>query len=121
MNTKAKNVLRCQHFKVGGAQCGSPALENRRFCFFHHANRPRLLRMDRNLRRDAPIITLPILEDANSIQEATRQVIELLLSGQIGQNAARVAFYGLQLASSNLPGARFDADLSAEIDGAESA
>ena len=26
---------RCQHIKVNGTQCGSPALRRNRFCFFH--------------------------------------------------------------------------------------
>jgi hypothetical protein len=29
------NVPRCQHLKVNGIQCGSPALRRNRFCFFH--------------------------------------------------------------------------------------
>ena len=29
------NVPRCQHLKVNGTQCGSPALKRNRFCFFH--------------------------------------------------------------------------------------
>jgi len=28
-------IARCQHIKINGVQCGSPALLNRKFCFFH--------------------------------------------------------------------------------------
>jgi hypothetical protein len=28
---------RCQHIKINGTQCGSPALRRNRFCFFHKA------------------------------------------------------------------------------------
>jgi hypothetical protein len=110
MISDPKNVLRCQHLKVGGIQCGSPALKNRRYCFFHHANRPRALRLDRILRQAAPTITLPILEDANSIQEAVLQVTSLLLGGQIDSKTARAALYALRFASSNLARMRFEAE-----------
>ena len=29
------DILRCQHIKMNGVQCGSPALYRRRQCFFH--------------------------------------------------------------------------------------
>jgi|SRR5580700_9792085 hypothetical protein len=44
-NMDLENVPRCQHIKVNGTQCGSPALRNRRLCFFHDRIR-RIRRMD---------------------------------------------------------------------------
>ena len=29
------SIARCQHIKVNGIQCGSPALKDRKFCYFH--------------------------------------------------------------------------------------
>ena len=29
------NIQRCRHLKVNGTQCGSPALKDHRFCYFH--------------------------------------------------------------------------------------
>ena len=31
---------RCRHIKANGTQCGSPALRNKKFCFYHHEDRP---------------------------------------------------------------------------------
>src|SRR5229473_3323424 len=33
-------AARCQHIKVSGTQCGSPALRSKNFCFYHQQNRP---------------------------------------------------------------------------------
>jgi hypothetical protein len=34
-----QDVPRCQHIKVNGTQCGSPALHRRHHCFFHNRMR----------------------------------------------------------------------------------
>src|SRR5436305_8876027 len=100
---------RCQHIKVNGVQCGSPALRRNRFCFFHkrfHDERIRLAG-DRARRSPATFI-LPVLEDANSIQIALMQVMRLLLSRQIEHKTASLLLYALQTASGNLQRTRFD-------------
>ena len=33
-------IRRCQHIRVHGAQCGSPALREEKYCY-HHAHRGR--------------------------------------------------------------------------------
>lgn len=110
-----KHILRCHHIKVNGTQCGSPALKDQRHCFFHQAHRPRVLRMDRNLQQSAASITLPVLEDANSIQVVVMQVTRLLLSGQIDHKTAALTLYALQIASSNLARLSFEADKPTRI------
>lgn len=100
---------RCQHIKVNGVQCGSPALRRNRFCFFHkrfHDERIRLA-TDR-ARRGAGTFILPVLEDANSIQVALMQIMRLLLAKQIEPKTASLLLYALQTASSNLQRTRFD-------------
>ena len=100
---------RCQHIKVNGVQCGSPALRRNRFCFFHkrfHDERIRLA-ADR-ARRGAGTFTLPVLEDANAIQIALMQVMRMLLSNQIDHKTASLLLYALQTASGNLRHTRFD-------------
>lgn len=100
---------RCQHIKVNGVQCGSPALRRNRFCFFHkrfHDERIRLA-ADR-ARRSSGTFVLPVLEDANSIQIALMQVIRGLLAHQIDHKTASLLLYALQTASGNLQRTRFD-------------
>lgn len=101
---------RCQHLKVNGTQCGSPALRRNRFCFFHKRFQDERIRLatDRKRRGIASFI-LPVLEDANSIQMALQQVMRLLISRDIDHKTASLLLYALQTASSNLRQTKFEA------------
>ncbi len=102
---------RCQHIKVNGVQCGSPALRRNRFCFFHkrfHDERIRLATDKARARRGPGTFVLPVLEDANSIQIALMEVMRMLLSNQIDHKTASLLLYALQTASGNLRHTRFD-------------
>ena len=94
---------RCQHLKINGTQCGSPALRRNRFCFFHKRFQDEQIKLtaDRAHRGVATFI-LPVLEDANSIQIALMQVMRLLVSQQIDHKTASLLLYTLQTASTNL-------------------
>jgi len=100
---------RCQHIKVNGVQCGSPALRRNRFCFFHKRFQDERIRLsaDRRRTRVATFI-LPVLEDANSVQMAIMQIMRLILNGQIEHKTASLLLYALQTASTNLRNTRFD-------------
>ncbi|MGA9305778.1 MAG: hypothetical protein WBW31_10300 [Candidatus Sulfotelmatobacter sp.] len=104
---------RCQHLKVNGTQCGSPALRRNRFCYFHklHHEERVELNLDRlkTARRSRPVtIDLPVLEDANSIQVSLMQIMRLIVAGQIDHRSAGLLLYALQTASAVLPRLRFD-------------
>ena len=86
-----KKPAQCEHVKVNGVRCGSPALRTRRLCYFHFMSRvPR-------------IELVPILEDGNAIQEGVQQIIHGMLTGRLDTKKAALALYGLQIAASNLP------------------
>jgi hypothetical protein len=101
---------RCQHIKVNGTLCGSPALRRNRFCYFHklHQEETIQLNTDRTRRKRSLAVTLPVLEDANAIQVSLMQIMRLILTGQIDGKNAGLLLYALQTASSNLPRTRFD-------------
>ena len=105
---------RCQHIKVNGTQCGSPALRRNKFCYFHkrHQEERLQLNLDRlkqdRARRRSVVIELPVLEDANSIQVSLMQVMRLIITGQIDSKTAGLLLYGLQIASSNLARTNFN-------------
>ena len=102
---------RCQHIKVNGVQCGSPALRRNRFCFFHKRFHDERIRLAADRARRSPgTFVLPVLEDANSIQIALMQVMRLLLSHQIEHKTASLLLYALQTASGNLRRTSFDAN-----------
>ena len=97
------DIPRCQHVRVNGVQCGSPALRHQRFCYFHRAWReshhpnPKSRAQKNGLNFD-----LPPLEDANSIQMALMQIMRLILSQQVDAKMAGLLLYALQTASGNL-------------------
>ncbi len=108
------HILRCQHLKVNGTQCGSPALRNERYCYFHRETRQTFISLDdksrrRRRARPRPVqVELPLLEDANSIQVALMQVMRLVLAGQIEHRTAGLLLYALQTASANLAHTSFE-------------
>jgi hypothetical protein len=94
---------RCQHLKINGTQCGSPALRRNRFCFFHKRFQDEQIKLSADrARRGVATFILPVLEDANSIQIALMQVMRLLVSQQIDHKTASLLLYALQTASTNL-------------------
>ncbi len=101
---------RCQHLKVNGTQCGSPALRRNRFCYFHKLHHEELIQLntDRARRRRNLTLALPVLEDANSIQVMLMQVMRLIIAGQIDGKNAGLLLYALQTASSNLARTNFE-------------
>ena len=104
----AKFPNRCQHLKINGTQCGSPALRRHRFCYFHKRFQDEHIKLNTDrARRGVATFELPILEDANSIQIALMQVMRLLVSGQLDHKTASLLLYALQTASTNLRMTRF--------------
>jgi hypothetical protein len=113
-NMGLENVPRCQHVKINGTQCGSPALRRRRHCFFHD----RIRREQANIRAHAsakPAFELPLLEDANCVQVALMKVIQMLASGLMDHKTAGLILYALQTASVNLRHADFEVDEVSDI------
>jgi hypothetical protein len=97
---------RCQHIKVNGTQCGSPALRRNRFCYFHKRHHDERIELasesQRNARqknaraRRAVAIDLPVFEDANSIQVSLMQITRLLIAGDMDAKTAGLILYALQ-------------------------
>lgn len=96
-----ENVPRCQHVKINGTQCGSPALRRRRHCFFHDRIRREQAKIAAQPSVHPPF-ELPLLEDANCVQVALMKVIQMLASGRMDHKTAGLILYALQTASGNL-------------------
>jgi hypothetical protein len=109
-----EDVPRCQHIKVNGTQCGSPALRRKRRCYFHEglrAEREKVLADQFALRR----FELPPLEDANSVQVGVMKVLQWLGSGRLDPKIAGLMLYGLQTASCNLKNTKFEAEKTTDV------
>jgi len=95
-------AARCQHIKVSGIQCGSPALRKKSYCFYHQQNRPLTVECYSEGQYATGEIVLPVFEDAHSLQTVIRQVVQMVLQKRIERKTASLLLYALQLASSNL-------------------
>jgi hypothetical protein len=73
-----------------------------KFCFYHVRSRPKLVEFYSEGKYVTGDLLLPAFEDAHSIQDVIRQVIQLVLLKKIDQKTASLLFYALQIASSNL-------------------
>src|SRR5438552_2284114 len=100
-----KKIPQCEHIKANGLRCGSPALRQRRYCYFHFCAHD--LRRRRRQQPNAPFV-LPLLEDANSIQMAIQQVAEAVLEERIDNKRAGLVLFALQTAACNLKNTDFE-------------
>jgi hypothetical protein len=116
----------CRHIRVNGERCGSPALKNKIFCYFHveferrhrygnplYSTQPTVIhpmslqdgsQREPLLAEFAPSsyhLDLPPLEDRHSIQVALSMIILALAEGHVDPTLAMQLFYGLQVASTN--------------------
>src|SRR5260370_36321669 len=109
-----ENVPRCQHLKMNGVQCMSPALKWRRLCFFNN----RIGREQARNARDQSTqrrFELPLLEDANSVQMALMKVMQMLGSGRLDHKTAGLMLYALQTASINLRNSDFEPSEATDV------
>ena len=96
---KFANTALCQHARLNNAPCGQPALRGRKFCRFHDTDRIK-----------AADYSIPMVEDALSLQLAIMQVIRALHDRAMDSKTAALTLYALQIASGNLK--RFTAEQS---------
>src|SRR5947209_1032499 len=94
----AHSAPRCQHIKTNGLRCQSPAMKQRRLCYYHEQHR---LSHPGHLQ-------LPLLEDANAIQMAIQQVVQAIALGTLDNKRAGLILYGLQTAATNRPNCDFE-------------
>lgn len=106
------NIPRCQHIKVNGIQCGSPALRGQIHCYFHHQwrlnNDPAIQARDSEACHSKVTFVLPPLEDANSIQLALMEVMRLIVHNLVDNRQAGLLLYALQTAGANLKRLSFE-------------
>jgi len=74
---KAHRAKRCQHVKANGEGCGSPALRQQDYCFFHGQMR-------------AGSIEIPVIEDQHSLQLAFVRLAQQVAASKIDPAQAKV-------------------------------
>ena len=101
-------VPRCQNIKTNGTQCGSPALRNGEYCYFHRRWRMTTVDLSHSAHHVTTEFVLPVLEDADSIQITLGQIMRMIVCRQVDTKSAGPLLYGLQIASANLRRTRFE-------------
>ena len=107
------SIRRCQHLRVNGTQCGSPALRDSKFCYYHiryHWPELQLLKDNQEW-----VKRIPTLEDANSIQVALADVIHRLMTEEVDHKTAALLLYALQTASMNLKRTTLEPELPTQV------
>jgi DNA uptake protein ComE-like DNA-binding protein len=107
------NILRCQHIKMNGTQCGSPSLRETTYCYYHiRYHWPELEALENNHEWRQ---SLPTLEDANSVQISLAKVMEQLVMQEIDHKTAALLLYALQTASMNLKRTSLEPELPTQV------
>jgi len=88
----------CNYIKTDGYKCQSPAMRGSAFCYFHS----RAQTTTKVKSYNSEEITLPLLVDSASIQEAISQVTAATLSSRINARRTGLLLYALQIASQNI-------------------
>ena len=90
------NVRRCTHIQVTGHRCGSPALKQEYFCYFH-------TRMIKGVqtRVDSQIHPIALIDNAEAIQAAIMHMIDAVLKGTIDNKRAALVLKALYIAVRN--------------------
>ena len=103
------NIRRCQHLKSNGTQCGSPALRDQKYCYFHTEWRRQTRDIDMH-HHVRGTVAVPTLEDANSIQVGLAEVMRRLVASQIDHRTASLLLRALRTAVANLKHTTFEPD-----------
>ena len=97
------SVKTCTHIKVTGRKCGSPALRDERFCYFHQ-------RMIRGVPTPPKqrIHPMALIENAEGIQAALIETINAIVRNTIDLKRATLVLRALSIASQNVRRVHFD-------------
>ncbi len=66
----------CRHIKEDGSYCGSPALRDRKHCYYHLMQRGRRLRRARALRDNVPYrLEIQSLDNPYAVRNALTEIV----------------------------------------------
>ena len=90
----------CHHVKEEGAYCGSPALRDRKYCYYHLMQRGRRLRRARAVRDNVPYrLEIQSLDNLYDVRAALTEIAQALAAGQLEARTAGKLLYAIQQVS----------------------
>jgi hypothetical protein len=91
----------CRHVKEDGAYCGSPALRERKYCYYHLMQRASRLRRARALRDNLPYrLEIQSLDNLYAVRAALTDIAQALAAGQLDPRTAGKLLYAIQQVTS---------------------
>jgi hypothetical protein len=91
----------CRHVNLQGAYCGSPALRDRKYCYYHLMERGRRLRRARALRDNLPYrLEIQSVDSLYAVRAALTDIAQALAAGQLEPRTAGKLLYAIQQVSS---------------------
>jgi hypothetical protein len=102
MNQQQPKHFQCRHIFTDGRRCGSHALRNEHFCYYHHTTRKPVADPKARKARVGNF-DLPLPEDRSAIQASLGEIIQRIASNDLDPRRAGLLLYALQIASLNLP------------------
>lgn len=85
----------CRHIKTNGQRCGSPALRDNHFCYYH--DKIHNVGAEPHLKYGP--LQLPAPEDPASVQLSVARINDAVIHGKIDLKMATTLLYGLQVAA----------------------
>src|ERR1035438_4171238 len=101
--TITQKRYKCRHIHAAGRQCGSPALRNEEFCYFHHTTRRRKKTGGFRYLDATEPFELPLVEDRVSALSAAAQLLCRIASNDLDLGRAGKLLYNLQILNALLP------------------
>jgi hypothetical protein len=102
--TVTQKRYRCRHIHAAGHQCGSPALRNEQFCYYHHTTRRPAPAAGKFRSIDATEpFNLPVVEDRASALSVASQLLNRMASNDLDPHRAGTMLYSLQIITALLP------------------
>jgi hypothetical protein len=87
----------CRHVQAEGSYCGSPALRDRKYCYYHLMERGRRLRRARALRDDLPYrLEIHSLDNLYAVRAALTDIAQALAAAQLEPRTAGKLLYAIQ-------------------------
>jgi len=93
-------IKTCEHLKIDGELCGSPAINDRNYCHFHDSVH------NLNNIPGSPDFEMPVLDDPLAIQLFLSQIAHSQICGSINSNTANFLVGIARTATANLRLAR---------------
>jgi hypothetical protein len=99
--TVTQKRFQCRHVHAGGNRCGSPALRNEEFCYFHHTTRrpKRAAGKWRLIDAEEPF-DLPVVDDLASALSVASQILCRIASNDLDPTRAGKLLYNLHIITS---------------------